>query len=249
MKTLHTLRADLVEKTLTPAEKKKREEIAQAIERENPGMPMSKKMAIATAQAKKVAEETELEEATHILSGDTEFMKKHAKAEIEKVGGKVSHVTHDEDSGTSEYHVTHDQRDRIVHASKQLEKKGGESYGGLVTEEQIEEGGMTPGLETHGGATLGTSDISNHFKKTSSGSGENPFKKKYKPAKPNIPAGTVTKATNESKLDDVRNHARSKLSSMSAIERHANHSAKHDARMDQYEADRRKREQDRKSVV
>ena len=49
----------LAEKTLTPAEKKKREEIAQAMERENPGMDMGKKMAIATAQAKKVAEEAE----------------------------------------------------------------------------------------------------------------------------------------------------------------------------------------------
>ena len=47
------------EKTLTPAEKKKREEIAKAMERENPGMPMAKKMAIATATAKKVAEEVE----------------------------------------------------------------------------------------------------------------------------------------------------------------------------------------------
>lgn len=44
------------EKTLTPAEMKKREEIAQAIKRDNPDMPMAKKMAIATAQAKKVAE-------------------------------------------------------------------------------------------------------------------------------------------------------------------------------------------------
>jgi len=44
------------EKTLTPAEKKKREEVAKAIERDNPKMPMDKKMAIATATAKKVAE-------------------------------------------------------------------------------------------------------------------------------------------------------------------------------------------------
>lgn len=44
------------EKTLTSNEKKKREEIAQAIKRDNPDMPMAKKMAIATAQAKKVAE-------------------------------------------------------------------------------------------------------------------------------------------------------------------------------------------------
>lgn len=60
MKTFQELR----EKTLTPAEKKKREEIAKAMEKDDPGMDMSKKMAIATAQAKKVAEEVELEEAT-----------------------------------------------------------------------------------------------------------------------------------------------------------------------------------------
>ena len=47
------------EKHLTPAEMKKREEVAKAIERENPKMPMGKKMAIATATAKKVAEEVE----------------------------------------------------------------------------------------------------------------------------------------------------------------------------------------------
>jgi hypothetical protein len=54
---------DMNEKTLTPAEKKKREEIAKAMERDNPNMPMDKKMAIATAQAKKVAEDVELDEA------------------------------------------------------------------------------------------------------------------------------------------------------------------------------------------
>ena len=48
--------AELDEKTLTPAEKKKREDVAKAIERDNPDMPMDKKMAIATATAKKVAE-------------------------------------------------------------------------------------------------------------------------------------------------------------------------------------------------
>jgi hypothetical protein len=36
---------------------KKREEVAKAIKRENPKMPMAKKMAIATATAKKVAED------------------------------------------------------------------------------------------------------------------------------------------------------------------------------------------------
>jgi len=50
--------AELEEKTLTPAEKKKREDVAKAIERDNPDMPMDKKMAIATSTAKKVTEST-----------------------------------------------------------------------------------------------------------------------------------------------------------------------------------------------
>ena len=62
---------DLREKTLTPAEKKKREEIAKAMERENPGMDMKKKMAIATWQAKKVAEGYRV----HAVSKDGEKMK------------------------------------------------------------------------------------------------------------------------------------------------------------------------------
>ena len=43
------------EKHLTPAEMKKREEIAHAMEREKPGMSMKKKMRIATAAAIKSA--------------------------------------------------------------------------------------------------------------------------------------------------------------------------------------------------
>jgi hypothetical protein len=54
--------SDILEKHLTSNEKSKREEIAMAIKRENPSMPMGKKMAIATAQAKKVAEEVDLDE-------------------------------------------------------------------------------------------------------------------------------------------------------------------------------------------
>ena len=44
---------DLEERKLTPTELEKREEVAKAIERDNPGMSMDKKMAIATATAKK----------------------------------------------------------------------------------------------------------------------------------------------------------------------------------------------------
>ena len=58
-KIKHIKEDTLDEKTLTPAEMKKREEVDKAIARENPKMSMSKKMAIATATAKKVAEETE----------------------------------------------------------------------------------------------------------------------------------------------------------------------------------------------
>ena len=43
------------ERKRTPAEEEKREEIAKAMEEEDPDIDMSKKMAIATAQAKKSA--------------------------------------------------------------------------------------------------------------------------------------------------------------------------------------------------
>lgn len=55
-----SLKQVLGEKHLTPAEMKKREEIAKGIEKSSPDMPMAKKMAIATAKAKQVAEETNL---------------------------------------------------------------------------------------------------------------------------------------------------------------------------------------------
>jgi len=57
--TMKTLRQILGEKHLTANELKKREDIAQGIEKSNPGMPMGKKMAIATAKAKQVTEEVE----------------------------------------------------------------------------------------------------------------------------------------------------------------------------------------------
>ena len=58
-KSFFAFRDQLAEKHLTPAEMKKREEIAKAMDRENPSMPMGKKMAIATATAKKVAEQVD----------------------------------------------------------------------------------------------------------------------------------------------------------------------------------------------
>ena len=53
---LNSSRSVITERKLTPAELKKREEVAAAIERDQPGINKSKKMAIATAQAKKMSE-------------------------------------------------------------------------------------------------------------------------------------------------------------------------------------------------
>lgn len=75
------------EKKLTRAELKKREEVAQAIEKDDPDMPMDKKMAIATATAKKVAEETELEEFVEQPEGEAieELSKDTLKSYANKV--------------------------------------------------------------------------------------------------------------------------------------------------------------------
>jgi hypothetical protein len=82
----------LGEKKLTDAEMKKREEIAQAMERENPGMDMSKKMAIATAQAKKVAKEVEqIDEVGNTLKGQIGLRdyKEKAKKDMGDAGEKL----------------------------------------------------------------------------------------------------------------------------------------------------------------
>ena len=83
------------EKHLTSAEKKKREEIAQAIAKKHPEYPMGKKMAIATAQAEKVAEEVESIEESKLgyhefeveyekkkYSGDPDTVKKTEKYKV-----------------------------------------------------------------------------------------------------------------------------------------------------------------------
>lgn len=62
---MFTFKGFLEEKKLTPEEKRKREEIALAIEKDNPDMPIDKKMAIATATAKRVYESTESTNFTH----------------------------------------------------------------------------------------------------------------------------------------------------------------------------------------
>lgn len=63
-----TLSAILGERHMTPAEKKKREEIAQGIEKSNPGMPMSKKMAIATSKAMNESESSSAAYDKHVAA-------------------------------------------------------------------------------------------------------------------------------------------------------------------------------------
>ena len=68
---------NIIEKTLTPAEMKKREEVAKAIEREKPNMPMGMKMAIATKTAKRVAESQDSEPVTELSN---ELLGRYKKA-------------------------------------------------------------------------------------------------------------------------------------------------------------------------
>jgi len=98
-KALHEDIEEIEEKTLTPAELKKREEVAKALERENPKMPMPQKMAIATATAKKVAEEEITNEArgygeadTHIIMQLRSAQDLDGKKDIQFRGGKKAKV-------------------------------------------------------------------------------------------------------------------------------------------------------------
>lgn len=66
---------EIVEKSLTPAEIKKRDEIKKAMERDNPNMDKAKKIAIATATAKRVAE-TIVNDIDRLLEKEKEAPKK-----------------------------------------------------------------------------------------------------------------------------------------------------------------------------
>ena len=68
------------EKKLTPNELKKREKVAKAIKRDDPDMPMDKKMAIATAVAKKTAENYLYDYGT---DASVKRMKKHTPGQNE----------------------------------------------------------------------------------------------------------------------------------------------------------------------
>lgn len=123
-----TLRAALLEKKLTSAEMKKREEVAKAIERENPNMPMGMKMAIATKTAKRVAEEEEVHYcAKHVRSallGDGVVLEaQHADPDdegniewymVEFKNGIHKVFTEDLEIMVAEYHGNHKKKKRMT---------------------------------------------------------------------------------------------------------------------------------------
>ena len=129
MNSFKQLRNKLEEKTLTPAEMKKREEVAKAIERENPNMPMGMKMAIATKTAKRVAEEEELDEAKAMkLMSNDELKKQHDEIE-QKIKAK---------GGVSTNHPLV-QKQRVIRTVLAMRKAKG------ITEEVDDEGNMARG--------------------------------------------------------------------------------------------------------
>jgi len=83
----------LEEKTLTPAEMKKREEVAKAIEQDKPDMPMGMKMAIATKTAKRVAESEDIETVNELSSELLGRYKKAASASASAADAKGDMAT------------------------------------------------------------------------------------------------------------------------------------------------------------
>ncbi|CAB5221139.1 hypothetical protein UFOVP245_80 [uncultured Caudovirales phage] len=129
---------ELDEKHLTPAEMKKREQIAKAIHRENPGMNMSKKMAIATSSAKKLAEE-----ALGDHAGLAKYADEHGRIDKEDLHTAAKHIK----SGNMKALDKHlramdtDPRDKALEYvnKKHYEKLGFEKRGFGEEVEQIDE--------------------------------------------------------------------------------------------------------------
>ena len=108
----------LSEKKLTPNELAKREEIAKAMEKDNPDMNMGKKMAIATSIAKKVTEEEDLEEAKKVkpLTPEQEkaaksFWEKKAAANAAKAAAVAASRSRDVKEGLS---MSKDSAEKLV---------------------------------------------------------------------------------------------------------------------------------------
>lgn len=113
--------SQILEKHLTPAEKAKREEIAQGIEKSNPNMPMGKKMAIATAKAEKVAEEALLESESSASTYDNYCA--HSQKMLANISKAIDqHSKHvktktDYNSGEPQWHHV----DHVKHIHRQLQ--------------------------------------------------------------------------------------------------------------------------------
>ncbi len=133
---MFTFKGFLEEKKLTPNEKRKKEEIALAIEKDNPDMPIDKKMAIATATAKRVAESADklsLEEAIHPLDAHEILMKHGGRdadyhtltyKQIESLDDEAKErgYKHNSLTGKSRPRAFHDQLTRI--ADRYVNKDG-----------------------------------------------------------------------------------------------------------------------------
>ena len=98
---------ELEEKKLTPAELKKREEVAKAIERENHKMPMDQKMAIATATAKKVAEAT-------VNTADIEKHKNISQSDKDKIAKIADMMSKEKKPKTEAYDEPQGQAKRMM---------------------------------------------------------------------------------------------------------------------------------------
>lgn len=116
-----TLSSILAERHMTPAEMKKREDIAQGIEKSNPDMPMSKKMAIATSKAMKedvdhLVESEEAHAQFQKYHDDTAKLLKHIHTGLSK---HYDNVTHKKNYGGGQAHWGH--VGDIKHIHRQLQ--------------------------------------------------------------------------------------------------------------------------------
>lgn len=140
MKTFKSFKANLEEKKLTPAEMKKREEVAKAIHRENPNMPMGMKMAIATKTAKRVAEgsgensgewKPTGKKAKHIGSGEDTY----EYAKVDKEGKRTGERHYRNVQGkvmgeeTKHYSLVHKATNKVLSTHKDLESAKDEHRG------------------------------------------------------------------------------------------------------------------------
>lgn len=80
------------ERKLTPAELKKREEIAKAIERDQPGIDKSKKMAIATAAAKRVKTIKEFDGSEYVKVGEVANHGLIGNVKVLRITGSMAEV-------------------------------------------------------------------------------------------------------------------------------------------------------------